>query len=121
MEAKDFRIGNLVIYNGDRTNPNQDCKLDGNDIYLMEDNDDYLDAHEPIPFTKDLIFKIKDLAIDSEYSQTRIEFTKDSNKDGTYYAQLKDTDDGWIGRKLYYLHDLQNLWHSLTGNELPIK
>jgi len=57
----------------------------------------------------------KDISILSEYGQTKIRFLSD--KEGIY-CQMFDVDDGWIGNKIRYPKDLNNLYLILTGENI---
>lgn len=70
-----------------------------------------------MPLTEDL-FK-KDIYIESEYGQCHIRFLED--KACKLYAILTDVDEQTIGTKKYFLHEVQNLYFALTGEELTIK
>jgi len=128
MNAKDYRIGNLVHYEVEGTL--ELCTLDGYDIYSMEGNQSYCDEHIPIPLTEEWLLKFG--------------FVK--NKKSKDYQMQLETEDRWLvimiiqdnfypvaeqlgelshqrGNLFHfnciqYVHQLQNLYFALTETEL---
>jgi hypothetical protein len=60
----------------------------------------------------------KDIYIESEYQQAHIRFIKDD--DGNMYGILCDIDEQQIGKRNYFIHEIENLYFALTGKELQI-
>ncbi len=99
MKATDLRIGNLVYYAGIV------CKVSG------YHNDDYLHTNgvtapvasfQPIELTEEWLLKMG--------------FTKSKDSFNAFYLELFDD-----VLNIKYVHQLQNLYHALTGEELTIK
>ena len=111
MEAKDLRIGNLAaMYKGDV------FILKARDLVDLDMGNGLLNC-EPIPLTEDWLLKFG------------LKFSGYNMEDKAIY---KIDDEVWIvqnivtkqfylneyERELKHVHQLQNLYHSLTGEEL---
>jgi hypothetical protein len=115
MEAKELRIDNYVnhgkTYGGRYKNPTQIGRYD------FEDTGGY----EPIPLTEEWLVKFglkgrKDFVYNYNGFGVQI-------RDGIFYGAFKD-----LGNVIYHstvevksVHQLQNLYFALTGEELIIK
>ena len=118
IKPNELRIGNCIDYGG-----SYEC----NGIFTEEfarymfDVRDEWDLLEPIPITEDLLVKMG--------------FYKSQNDESEFYTALwdvfviaKDTDyechlmgpDCFLAR-INYVHQLQNLYFVLTGEELEVK
>lgn len=115
MEAKELRIGNY-IYLSDKEKIWQ--ILDGHEI----DKADANPFTEPIPLIEEWLLKF---GFEFAFGQAYIPLGDDN--DGHL---LKDPKLGWILDDIEgfqiplqpkYVHQLQNLYFALTGNELTIK
>lgn len=128
MEAKDLRIGNYVTgakgakYNGDTVKWNIGDYIECNKYC------DYIDSFKPIPITEEYLFKFgfevyAESTIMKAYKIGFNTITRDYLFDLTW---LKRIDKGMEkypfyrnGRfKIKYVHQLQNLYFALTGEEL---
>lgn len=109
IKAKDLRIGNWIQHNG------RFCKvntIDGWELGLIEAGDSFGPAsiYEYIPLTPELL----------ERCGKHIEDLQDllliiTNNAGGWMLGVKAT-----GKKIAYVHQLQNLFYALTGEELNI-
>lgn len=130
MDIKELRIGNLIehqgkivpVYQIDRKSKTS-SKI--NDVKF--ENEDTSEYFKPIPLTEDWLLR---MGFEEVYdSQFRKKFDLISNpRIGFDFAKVFDysTMAGFrhIGEYLYhviYVHQLQNLYNSLTGKELSIK
>lgn len=109
MNATELRIGSIVFYNSedDKNEPvKYFCPIDGEDLRIMQDDENYLKSHEPIALTPAVLDKIK-------YLPYPIKII------GTHRVGIE-----LLGCRLpacyEYLHQLQNLVFALTGEELEI-
>jgi len=136
MKATELRIGNYVFYNSgeDQGEPEKFyCKLDGEDIMRMEKNEEYLGFHEPIPLTPEILEKCG--FSDNDYKTGYIGINIKAGGITTEFVLTKPKLLGefqnhfcWEFRagnipfflELEFLHQLQNLYFALTGEELHI-
>ncbi|MBS9774751.1 MAG: hypothetical protein KGV59_06305 [Tenacibaculum sp.] len=126
LQARDLRIGNLVLYD------NQITKIEsirkGNTDFLigLKDYDDlkFLKDIQPIPITEEWLLKLGfELTANTLYTK-RFDL-KDNMKIGYIFhkANPKETGMRFIGHIFNdkkYVHELQNLVYYLTGNELKL-
>ena len=110
MEARELRIGNWVfVKEVDLDNGNDifvPIKIKGNDIRFIEIRNDGGTAHFPIPITTEILLKCGLL-------KNNIGIW--NNGDSIYFSYGFEKDV-----KLEYLHQLQNLYFALTGEELEV-
>lgn len=121
INANELRIGNIVYYDsaeGDLlTN-----RIDWQDLkWVSEDEKGFNLVHSPIPLTEEILLKAG--------------FEKVSNESEALKYSLNGFDlvftyDEWtwspiqgakIGTNIKYIHQLQNLYFALTGEELKIE
>jgi len=117
MKVTDLRIGNYIYYNNEII---KITGIKGNKIYWGNDYYDSImlnhNLFTPIPLTEEILFK----CVGFEKIGIMIE-------SGLFYKIYKQ-DDAWIIalsngiliRKLKYLHEFQNIYKELTGEELKI-
>jgi hypothetical protein len=130
MQANELRIGNWVNEFG---KPKQIHSVDI--LYLEgEDDTDFGDMYEPIPLTPEILEKcglkqyenfieIKGQTIGVIFPVIEIhkEDWEPEYQAGTYvYSGLGDPESYGFKVKIEYLHQLQNLYFALTGEELQI-
>ena len=129
INEKELRVGNIYL-----SKRNKDVLVRGidtiNKLVIIEEPD--IDAGKeqpyifedlaPIPLTRESIELLGFTAGDAGAGifQKKIECEKDCaflefREDGCF---LKDKEHNKIGRELAYLHQLQNAYYLLTGNEL---
>lgn len=117
MEAKELRLGNLVY-------------LPSEAVYSVDvlyKDYDMLKHWKPIPLTEDWLLKSGLKEFDG-YFQKNMGFYSFKIKEGVdisgdvYFHPEKYswTMFGFVGR-LYFVHQLQNMYFALTGEELTIK
>lgn len=107
IDVKELRVGNWVDYKGNH------CIWDEDDF--GEVNYGILDFTNPIELTEDWLIKF---GFQGNYIQLE-ELQITHEMDGYYLA-----DDNGIGVGVEYIkhiHQLQNLYFALTGEELTIK
>lgn len=104
--AKELRIGNLVNFEGDVISVNS------GDIHYFDEN---LDSFEGIPLVPEIL---RDkLSIKSKHFQDN--FFIETNPTGVLIG-CRPHGVKYM-RSIKYLHQLQNLYFILTGEELPIE
>lgn len=117
MKASELRIGNCVNYE-QTTHIIYQISNNFCSCYWYKGDPRDADTHrtndiKPIPLTEEWLLKFG-FKKDNNFTWVKIEM------------ELMQRDDGfwiWLGADLYlkYVHQLQNLYHALTGNELEIK
>lgn len=120
MKASELRIGNYVFYRNVETDEwTNDLPIeDGQEI-------DGADEYEPIPLTEEWLVKLG-----FEPLIGRVFYSIDVPNNGPFWLEYTDdltqlfyTIDGeyTIGKNIQYVHQLQNLYFALTGDELILK
>ncbi len=119
MDTRELRIGNIIYYNGTNGPTKNLNKIDGEDIKLMSEKFDYLKLHEPIPLTEEWLLKFG-FEVDDETGGIGILRTI---PEIDFYFELFPRDDHfkWGYKIVKYVHQLQNLYYALTGQELTLK
>jgi len=118
INAKEVRIGNWVMH--DKGNGFQEIMLAcAEDICLVQNHPE---KFETIPLTEEWLTKFGFNR--TTYNDPALDIESDFNAE-IYYTDdhrlfLHDCDGGKIGREIQYVHQLQNLYFALTGNELII-
>lgn len=120
MKPQELRIGNIVGINS------VEFEVVGvyDDVaYIQLDEETPIEEIEikhlePIPLTEEIILKLGFEKVRNKYylSHWRFHITKPENYDG----HLLCDDDRVITDLIKYLHQLQNLYFDLTGEELLI-
>ncbi len=112
MKAKEIRIGNYLIVDGNKS------LIDGQ-IMLSILQLQY--SIEPIELTKEWMVNFgfkKD--IDTSFMKNDVSIFLDKRHKTNLYLQSNESKFVWFGfeRRIQYVHELQNLYHALTGDEL---
>ena len=119
--ASDLRLGNWLYYTKETMFPMQVYAL-GNDWVQLDFEGNESDVFEntdkeiyPIPLNKQLLENIG-FKFSNDYAYLG-EFTLN------YYGFMisVNENDRHITKPISYVHELQNLYHALTGKELEIK
>jgi hypothetical protein len=123
MKANELRIGNLLLDRGDKLlrldywdfmKPAQRMFIEGSEVHSLTEDLEYC---KPIPLTAEWLLKfgferrqIKDLI---SYNTNQLElYQYASNNNKIFFEHA----DGEV--ELKYVHQLQNLYFALTGEEL---
>jgi len=113
MKASELRIGNLVDDNGLVETVTSDHLI----------NDEYYDGLKgclPIPLTNEWLIKFGFEKIRRSYCLNRSLRYRVIKTNGVYTFRIEYIDSKHLAR-IDYVHQLQNLYFALTGNELEIK
>ena len=133
IQAKDLRIGNILLYNGKQvsvagiSSPQQIRLYDG----IGMDEWVFIDQLSPVPLTDEMLIRFglnvihgttsdKD-AVYVDFKDYRLYLPR---MDGFVKASLHyNADSIWYPclRKLDYIHEYQNIIYSLTGEELTLQ
>jgi hypothetical protein len=105
MEAKDLRIGNFVVTNFKR-------EKEVTDIDHVSFIEDFMKLYDPIPLTEEWLLKFG-FKIDKQHEC-------DFASIGVFTISFRDN-FFYDYTNLKYVHQLQNLYFALTGEELTIK
>ena len=118
IKANEIRVGNYTLLQ------RKICKIDGAHIKWLEDGT-YI-GHEPIPLTEDILLKCGFVfAEDFNAWQTphdfhiRVEDSELKQKKKVFWIYFDEQEDHPI-TCIFELHQLQNLYFALTGEELII-
>ena len=109
MTVKELRDGNIVLHSG------KFYILDSFDIYKLDTTN--CEDVQPIELTEEILLKcgfVKD-EFDNWENETRLGLYKPEEFDGYLSVWGEST----VG-ECNYLHQLQNLYYALTGQELEI-
>lgn len=123
IKANELRIGNLVQFESETGFTEQvkvvcirenDFDAEGDEVFH---NEKYDGDYEPIPLTPEILEaagfdKVSGLTYDHKDGNT----IRESSGQYWYYVKIHGN-----LRSIQYLHQLQNLYFSLTGKELEIK
>ena len=121
MKANELRIGNYVYFGKTET------KLFCVDLLniAFEKIKNTKSEIQPIPLTEEWLIKFgfnQDEILNYRYNS---EWKLDGKNYDFIYIDIDDKDicinDSWNHRKIKYVHQLQNLYFALTGEELKIK
>jgi len=116
MKATELRIGNYVEFNMHEPNYHHPIE-DGIDI-------DNADIWNPIPLTEEWLLKFGfcQSEKDEVYYDGLFNYALNSYKSiWHFYAHNEVNGNKWFLRDLQYVHQLQNLYFALIGEELIIK
>ena len=120
MKATELRIGNLLQVNGKIYSV---AKLTKSGCRLQPLDDSEVEAGniEPIPLTEDLLLKLGFEECFTGFFE-KADFLFDIQYDGypRKYELIFDANDGlcYHKKEIKYVHQLQNLYYALTGEEL---
>jgi hypothetical protein len=127
MEANDLRIGNWIksSYLNNSVNPETGfTKLDEDFMEVLFAIRNFEDL-EPIPLTPEILEKAGFVKVTDEFQDNWVLNERCSVKllDEPVYLYSNDESDAgcYVLTELRYLHQLQNIYHALTGGELLIE
>jgi len=106
MKENELRVGVYIYYCEEVFEVDAEC-------IKMHMGDDLDDAYRPIPLTEEWLLKFGFEITDNFQTKDRFQTHK---QDGFFWFEY-----GYIVVELNYVHQLQNLYFALTGEELTIK
>ena len=119
MKATELRIGNLILHD-----------LDVNEVIAISKDDIVIDgfagksdSFQPIPITEEWIFKFGFEKVERNqwYSFYKLDDFKVLIHTKDYSSMINWKDCSIEDKFNWTIHELQNLYHALTGEELEIK
>jgi len=127
MEATELRIGNYIVYNGGQPEDiDEFTVIEVQDIaWVQQKNEEFNKYHSPIPLTEEWLLKFK-------FEDCGCKPNEYYEKDDIYYVHKinKEYEFGIIYpceinhrvdlKNIKYVHQLQNLYFALTGEERTI-
>lgn len=121
MKSTDVRIGNICQHIIGGETIGQQCCIDAMDIVAITqfERSGHKSPYYPILLTREWLLKV---GLEERYAKD--EWSWHLNKWNSY-TEITKVDDGYKYHSDYptikYVHQLQNLYHSLTGEELVLK
>jgi hypothetical protein len=120
MKASELRIGNWVSNYKDT--PTQILEWTGNDAYLTKGRKAYgIKTSSPIPLTEEWLVKF---GFESDHNDLVLFYKQHVLMEASWASRNIRTDEkyGWAiylpNITIQYVHQLQNLYFALTGEEL---
>jgi hypothetical protein len=120
MKANELRIGNWIELESGKQTIIRGGGISAIEIGLLK--------VKPIPLTEEWLLKFGFERFRGMYKPFELHGSyhpsyqiKDEKTDGNETVYLCDCDDGIIGKPIKYVHELQNSYFALTGEELEIK
>jgi len=119
MKATELRLGNLISFSN-RAGGETEMIVEAGDFFRMVEDDG--EGYNPIPLTEEWLVKFGFEKFGNKktgnqlWSMSNPSWSIWLNSDGTW-----DVNFWQGGKKRKYVHQLQNLFHALTNEELTIK
>jgi len=135
IKANELRIGNRLLYHINEDGIEWEvCTVDWHDLkWISQDQEGFNKKHKPIPLTEEVL-KAWGFESNKEFMYTKnfnavelynecIEFFFEPNEEVCITLRQMESDNHnemshVFIRKIMYLHNLQNLYFALTGDEL---
>jgi len=114
MEANELRIGNYVYCNFTTNQPDKIYKINCVDFDIINTKDGNMENYKPIPLTEDILLECGFEFDGLFYSKGKFVL---GNIDNYYFLCI---DRSTPFKHFQYIHQLQNLYFALTGNELTV-
>jgi len=116
MKATELRIGNLVNYKivdklDERKEWFEPCEIDAVDLQVIDSD------YQPIPLTGEWLLKFGATAFDGNFIIER--FRLIYKPDYKYYYVVDKYSNVYFS-KVEFVHEWQNLFYSMNGNELKL-
>lgn len=123
MEAKELRIGNLVTQIIEKSTHNEEKTITIEWQELMWISRDRSSKYKPIPLTEEWLLNFgfeKDL--DKSLVKNNIAIFLDKRFKTNLFLQENQDNFKWFSYelKVEYVHQLQNIYFALTGEELTL-
>lgn len=115
INAQELTIGNLLSLNGNTL----EVSSIGPDFISVEDGGLYaVEEFEPVLITEEMLLKLGAYKVGIEYNlkASALKITIRINA-GHVYCEFGNV---YLGGRIKYVHQLQNLFHALCGKELEV-
>lgn len=128
IKANELRLGNRLLYRGEKmsTVDNLGHFFRTVDLNGIPNGSDDISDYQPIPLTTELLKSLGWI-----WNEECNSFEKYPNGDARMNLQHRPVNDSYtmfnyvlkakIADNIYYLHQFQNLYFALTGQELNVK
>jgi hypothetical protein len=118
MKANELRIGNWVRWNYEERSEGNVYPVEYG--YELDDIKNNPNIVKPIPLTEEWLLKFGfEFDKGCSYWKSEIELTKDTMEE--YFTAFDCRGFGFCEKEIKHVHQLQNLYFALTGEELTIK
>jgi hypothetical protein len=133
LRINDLRIGNIVLHITNEGDAKQAIIAWHHLRWLTDDPNKFSLHYKPIPLTEDVLIKLsfKKVANSEKWEQDGIVWGKEYLQLNKWYKNAYDAyfmipgfnpaSVSFNSRPIKYVHQLQNLYYSLTGEELVIE
>ncbi len=115
LKIQDLRIGNYIeTENGiDEVRGvfNRNCFKD---VFLVKNEDTEIEKVKPIPITEEWLLRLGFEKIGNNFDKDNVILWRNLKTNNLIFDRKLKVD-------IKYIHELQNLFHSLSGNELEMK
>ena len=122
MNAKELRIGNIVelLIAGGGKFPNEIRPIKASEFFALSEHPNWA---SPIPLTEEWLLKFGFVRVDHIHGYSF--YTLAKNKKNPCHLDIYKNKTVWMGYMIdqhcTYVHQLQNLYFALTGEELKIE
>ncbi len=130
LRAEDLRCNNILLVDDGKGEPYQITikginTINGGHVYDEDDSIHGLDCLKPIPLTEEWLLKFGWV-----WNKETNTFEKYPNGDARMHLSFRDVSKSYmmfnyvlkakIADRIYYVHQLQNLYYALTKKELQV-
>ena len=114
----ELRVGNVLMYTGSDEGPMR-CKIDAMDIFFCQNrNEEFNSIHQRIPITEEILLEMGFQIHGRRISKDWFYLWSDNQKIVFALAEMQEETGAYL--VINFLHQLQNLYFALTGEELTI-
>lgn len=116
IQANELRIGNLVSVE------NKPYIITSGDIYNLDCYyKQYINFYEPIPLTEEWLLRFGAILHPNKNWDLQLKIGAINLSFRVYKKWYSELEGIYLGQHIQFVHQLQNLYHALTGEELKQK